>query len=343
MNQVSKPPAEGSNSLAGALLLAGLNELIVRLYRSTQAQQRGLTLGQFQAALERSVGKNFPQNSTAHPFPISQIVVYLENLRLEDLVLANACMEDCPGTWDHFVAAYRGHLRASASAILRCPVGAPAACEMADSLFADLYGLSAGPRRERSLFRYFHGRSSLKTWLRAVLAQRHIDSMREASRFTGLESAGEPSGKWSPDENAPPSFERVQQRSQNQSHPDPHRDRYLAAFTRALHSAVAGLDSRDLHRLRLYYANDKNLAEVGLEIGEHESSVSRNLERTRRDLRLRVTNWLRGGAGIAGGRAMSEDEISLCFEYAAEDAPIDLHTLFLEPADPEAKHKGDRR
>jgi RNA polymerase sigma factor (sigma-70 family) len=192
------------------------------------------------------------------------------------------------------------------------------------------------------LFRYFHGRSSLKTWLRAVLAQRHIDSLRDASRFTRLESAGEPSGNRNVDENAPSSFERVQQRSQNQSHPDPHRDRYLAALARALHSAIAGLDSRDRHRLRLYYANDKTLAEVGLEIGEHESSVSRNLERTRRDLRRSVTEWLHGGAGIADGRAMSEGEISLCFEYAAEDAPIDL-TLFLESADPEPKHKEDRR
>jgi RNA polymerase sigma factor (sigma-70 family) len=343
MNQVSKPPVEGSNSLAGTLLLAGLDELIERLYRSTQAQQFGLTLVQFQEALERSAGKNFPQNSTAPPVPISQIAAYLESLRLEDLVLASACMGDCPGAWDHFVTAYRSHLRASASAILRCPAGAPTACEIADSLFADLYGLSAGPRRERSLFRYFHGRSSLKTWLRAVLAQRHIDSLRDASRFTGLESAGEPSGNRNADQNAAPSFERVQQRSQNQPHPDPHRDRYLAAFARALHSAIAGLNPLDLHRLRLYYASDKTLAEVGLEIGEHESSVSRNLERIRRDLRRSVTDWLRGGAGIAGGRAMSKDEISLCFEYAAEDSPIDLQTLFLEPGDSEAKHKADRR
>jgi RNA polymerase sigma factor (sigma-70 family) len=343
MNQVSKSPVEGSNSPASTLLLAGFNELRERLYRSTRTQQFGLTLDQFLEALERSVGKNFPQNSTAPLVPISQIAAYLESLRLEDLVLASACMEGCPGAWDHFVTAYRSHLRASAAAILRCPVGAPAACEMADSLFADLYGLSAGSRRERSLFRYFHGRSSLKTWLRAVLAQRHIDSLRDARRFTALESAGEQSGERKPGENAPSSFERVQQRSQNQSHPDPHRDRYLAAFARALHSAIAGLDSRDLHRLRLYYADDKTLAEVGLEIGEHESSVSRNLERTRRDLRRSVTDCLRGGAEIAGGRAMSEEEISLCFEYAAEDAPIDLRTLFLEPADPEAKHKEDRR
>ena len=37
----------------------------------------------------------------------------------------------------------------------------------------------AGERQ--SLFRYFHGRSSLTTWLRAVLAQRHVDRLRSES------------------------------------------------------------------------------------------------------------------------------------------------------------------
>ena len=53
--------------------------------------------------------------------------------------------------------------------MLKSSASAPEAEELADSLFAELYGLSAEKRG--SLLRYFHGRSSLKTWLRAVLAQ----------------------------------------------------------------------------------------------------------------------------------------------------------------------------
>jgi RNA polymerase sigma factor (sigma-70 family) len=345
MSQVSKIPEQGHSSAATSSLLAGSREVIERLYHSSQAQQFGLTLPQFQAALERSASKNFPQNSTASSVTPSQVAAYLETLRLEDLVLATACMEDCPGAWDHFVATYRSHLRASASAILHCPADAPAACELADSLFADLYGLSAGERRERSLFRYFHGRSSLKTWLRAVLAQRYVDSLRIARRFADLESDGDQNVGGPRGEIRSVPLEASVQSSRNQPAADPHRDRYLAAFVRALDLAIASMDSRDLRRLRLYYADDMTLAEVGAEIGEHESSVSRNLERSRRDLRISVTALLRqcNAGSASGARAMSDDEIRLCFEFAAEDAPIDLRTLLLERRGAETKRNEERR
>jgi DNA-directed RNA polymerase specialized sigma24 family protein len=41
-------------------------------------------------------------------------------------------------------------------------------------LYADLYS--------KSLFRYFQGRSSLATWLRAVLSQRYVDRIRANRR-----------------------------------------------------------------------------------------------------------------------------------------------------------------
>jgi RNA polymerase sigma factor (sigma-70 family) len=345
MSQVSKPPAEGRSSGATRFLLAGSPELIERLYQSIQAQRFGLALAQFRDALERSASKNFPQNSTASPEPASQVAAYLQTLRLEDLVLATACMEDCPGAWDHFVAEYRSHLRASASVILHCPAGAPAACELADSLFADLYGLSAGDRRERSLFRYFHGRSSLKTWLRAVLAQRHIDSLRAARRFTDLEFDGDQNVDGPRGEIRSLPLEASVQSSRNPPAADPHRDRYLAAFAQALDVAIAAMDSRDLRRLRLYYGEGMTLAEVGHEVGEHESSVSRNLERSRRDLRTSVTALLRRGEGRSASsvRTMSDEEILLCFEYAAEDAPIDLRTLLLERGGAATKRNEERR
>jgi hypothetical protein len=71
------------------------------------------------------------------------------------------------------------------------------------------------------------------------------------------------------------------------------------------------------------------LAEIGRKLGEHESSVSRNLERTRRELRHQVEQALRKGSG-GSGVALSDEQIALCFEYAAEDAPIDLDRLLPE-------------
>ena len=120
--------------------------------------------------------------------------------------------------WEHFVCEYRGYLRAAASAVLRCSSASPEACYLADSLFADLYGLTDGARRERSLFRYFHGRSSLKTWLRAVLAQRHIDAIRAGRRFESLD-----------DDEAKPTAQIIPLTVSVQP-ADPNRERYSCSF-----------------------------------------------------------------------------------------------------------------
>ena len=68
----------------------------------------------------------------------------------------------------------------------------------------------------------------------------------------------------------------------------------------------------------------ETLAEIGRKIGEHESSVSRNLERIRRELRAAVEDHLQGK------QALSEAETALCLEYAAEDSPIDFRKMFPE-------------
>ena len=91
---------------------------------------------------------------------------------------------------------------------------------MADALYADLYGLQERDGERRSLFRYFHGRSSLATWLRAVLAQRVVDAVRVERRLDPL-----------PDEDGPMTAVTAPA-------PDPDRARYLAWIRRALKAAV---------------------------------------------------------------------------------------------------------
>ncbi len=105
---------------------------------------------------------------------------------------------------------------------------------------------------------------------------------------------------------------------------DPHRERYLQRFVAALQFSLASLDGSDRQRLELYYARQKTLAEIGRQLGEHESSVSRNLERIRQELRAQIEEHLHRESGL------SEAEIALCFQYAAEDAPIDFRSLFPE-------------
>ncbi len=309
-------------------MLAAHRALIDRLYSESGASAWGLARDRFENTLERSATKQF---ASAAPTP-QKLDEYLGALHLADLALASACAEGLAAAWDHFVHQYRAYLRSAAAAILRCSSTSPAAIELADALFADLYGLGPGTdgarRSSLSLFRYFHGRSSLKTWLRSVLAQRHVDAIRSSRRFTALED----------DDGTSQSSQVPALTPREQSIPDPHRERYLALLSSAFDQALASLASLDLQRLRLYYAEQQTLAEIGRVLGEHESSVSRNLDRIRRDLRAIVEASLRKGRPAANGISpqpgLSDAEIALCFQYASEDAPFDLDKLFPRPAQP---------
>ena len=297
-----------------AALLVACEALVQSLYAESRSAEWGLTCPQFAAALERSAKKQFPA-AYASPWP-KGLEAYLKTLYVQDLALSAACLEGSQVAWEHFVGEYRGYLRAAAGAITKGSRGGIAAQELADSLFAELFGLVDGKRGERSLFRYFHGRSSLKTWLRAVLAQRHIDRIRESRRWESIDSSEseEPKAKLHAKISPQPL--------------DPHRERYLACFASALEAALASLAPADRQRLELYYHRQQTLAEIGRSLGEHESSVSRHLERCRRELRASVEEHLRRVA------ALSDAEMALCFEYAAEDVPIDFRNLFPE------KHSG---
>ncbi len=310
------PNRDGGNPLVDpSRPLDGQTSLLEWFYAQSQAGRWGVPREKFAAALERSAKKALTPGAVTP----QQLQDYLGALHLEDLALATACAEGDEAAWENFFTRYRAYLRAAAAAILRCKAGSADACDLADSLFSELYGLAGGKGAERSLFRYFHGRSSLKTWLRAVLAQRHIDSIRAGRRF---EELGE-------DETGD---ERQKTLLGPQMQPgDPHRERYVASFTRALQTALERLEPQEKERLRLYYAEEKTLAEIGRLLGEHESSVSRHLDHARRDLRRAVEDILRHGIGAANGFAvqpgLSDAEIALCFEYSAADNPLDLEKL----------------
>jgi RNA polymerase sigma factor (sigma-70 family) len=284
-------------------------------------EQWGISAGRFVDELARCAAGRFREKQPS----IKELKAYVGALRLEDLGLACACADGVAEAWEHFVGIYRGYLRACAGTMLRRGADAPESEELADSLFAELYGLSAEKRG--SLLRYFHGRSSLKTWLRAVLAQRHVDRIRAGRKF---EELGDEDGGDGTRLGVAAKVARVLQVA------DPHRGRYLLKFTNALQTALANLDARDVELLRMYYAEQKRLAEIGRGLGEHESSVSRHLEKVRQEVRRTVAEILRGGSealngdGRSGG--MSEAEIALCFEYGTEDAAIDLDKLLVRGA-----------
>ena len=308
----AQPSMSQAKDSAIAAQLAERQALVEWLHARAEASRWRLSLSAFGEALARSAEKRF---GSIRPSG-QQLEEYFSTLHLEDLALACACGENIEAAWEHFVEKYRRYLRAAAGAILRLPAESASACDLADALFADLYGWKREPSGKQSLFRYFHGRSKLSTWLRAVLAQRHVDAIRAQRRLEPLDPEAE--GQRAP----------LTRDSSSSVLVDPDRARYIRLFQRALDAALSRLETRDRQRLAFYYAEDLTLAEIGRRLGEHESSVSRNLDRVRCELRKTVEAMLRAGTARADGHAaqggLSDAQIALCLEYAVEDAPLDL-------------------
>jgi len=277
----------------------------------------GLSLESFAEGLRRSANKRF---GPAQPGP-AEVEAYLKSLHLEDLALACACGEGIDKAWEFFMAHFRQDLRNAASATLRASGHAndTRAEELADSLYAELYGVRSSPDgRRKSLFEYFHGRSKLSTWLRAVLAQRQIDLFRTSGRTISLEAEME----------GEVPRELAGRTESVRTELDPDREKLIGRIDRALSAALASLTPRERMILACYYVNQITLAEIGRMLHEHESTVSRQLERIRRALREHVTQALQRDMPACNGRAaepaLDAAQVELAFEYALEDWPFDL-------------------
>jgi len=285
------------------------------LHAGTQCARWGLSKQSFAESLRRSAEKRFGGSCPS----LREVEAYLRSLHLEDLALACACNEGIESAWEFFIAHFQQDLRHAAGAMLRGSGHADdtRAAELADSLHAELYGVrSSADGRRKSLFEYFHGRSKLGTWLRAVLAQKQVDLLRAGSRTVSLEAGMEGKG---PHDLAGSTVD---------SPADPDREKYLARIDIALQTALTNLNSRERMMLACYYMDQLTLAEIGRMVGEHESTVSRQLERTRRALRESVTQALRRDApasnGLPAQKALDHAQVELAFEYAMEDWPFDL-------------------
>jgi RNA polymerase sigma-70 factor, ECF subfamily len=235
-----------------------------RLYRKAGAERWRLPQSAFVDALEASCAKAFAADATPR-----DLARYLSSLHLDDLALACACALGDAEAWDHFVIEMRPALYRAADALDR----SGAAREIADSLYADLYGVDQRGGTRQSLLRYFHGRSSLATWLRAVLAQRYVDRVRVERRTEPL-----------PDDLPV---------SASPGAADPECFRFVEMLRAALERAIAQLEPRDRLRLGCYYAQQLTLAQTGKLLKEHEATTSRQLARTRQALRDTVEQDLR--------------------------------------------------
>ena len=189
----------------------------MRLHRRGNADSFSLTPADLGTALHRSA---HAWNATAKP---AEIDGYLDKLRADDFVLALACAHGHERAWEGFIEKYRQALYGAAHALTHDEA---AARDLADSMWAELYGMDPASEQRRSLLVYYGGRSSLGTWLHAVLARRFVDLARAASRTRPLESRpNEPATEDDPS--------------------DPDRFRYVSALSTALGEALRALEPRD--------------------------------------------------------------------------------------------------
>jgi RNA polymerase sigma-70 factor (ECF subfamily) len=267
------------------------------VYRESGASTWGVSLEAFAARLTVSASARFKADTAAPS--AADVESFLRGLHLTDLALACACGAGHDGAWEHFVREMRPALYAAARSI------APpdAARDLADSLYARLLGVDARGERRASLFDYYHGRARLSTWLRTVLAQRHIDDLRQSARTVSLESLDVPD------------------RAAESAPIDPRASERTAHVQQALGETIAALDVRDRLRLRLYYGQGLKLAAIGRLTGESEATVSRKLDRARQAIRLGVETRLRAAPG------MTSEAVAACLSDAAGSAELDVSPL----------------
>ena len=224
---------------------------------------------------------------------------FIDALHADDLSLAIACQAGESASWEHFITSFRPSLYAAARAIAGDEARGR---ELADSIWAEMYGMEVRDGCRRSILGYFHGRSSLLTWMRAVLAQRHVDYIRSQSRLAPLDDHA--------DQAAAPSDDHGNESGD--------RARYVAMLGKALDDALRALAPRDRMRMAYYYRHDLSLKEIGRVMDEHESTVSLRLGRTREHLKREIERALHDG------NKLSREQILLCYDWAAGDLQIDL-------------------
>ncbi len=277
--------------------------LVARLHARAKASRWGVAAERFREVLARAASKRFASPNPGADPSATALAEFLEHLHLEDLAPAIGCADGDDGAWETFVARYRTELTRAAAAI----AGPMQGRDLADALFAELFGVDARGAHRRPLFDYFHGRSRLSTWLHALLSQRHVDVIRAARRTSSLDELEHPEAML-----------RVAAEP-----PDPDRDRLVSALQQAFDAALGELDANDRLRLACYHVDQMTLAEIARLFREHEATASRKLQRIRQRLRQRIDQQL------ARAHGLKPEQVRQCYEYALEDGGLPLTGLKL--------------
>jgi RNA polymerase sigma-70 factor (ECF subfamily) len=254
------------------------------LFDKSRGERYGLTLTSFEGMLEQVAAKYVPGVSVA------QKLEFWRELRLEELALTRGCIAGHDGAWQEFLIRYREKLYDIARGITKEDSSGR---DLADSLYADLYGLTEKEGKRVSRLSFYMGRGSLEGWLRTVLAQEFANRYRKQKRLVSLEEEAEEGVQFASTEpfSAAPSDHRLGE---------------------AVGEALTKLPAEDRLVLAGYYLDDHTLTEIGKMLGVHESTVSRRLEKLLKAIRKQVVAGLQA-RGMKRGQAEEALEADVRF------------------------------
>jgi RNA polymerase sigma-70 factor (ECF subfamily) len=268
------------------------------LWRGCDAARWGLTREEFQQILvDAGTEQHFglAGAASATPATAKQQAAFFRGLCVADLALARACARGNERAWEHFIAVYRQPLTRAAIAITGSET---LGRDLADQLYAELYGLNERDGQRRCPLLSYRGRGSLMGWLRTILAQRHVDHYRRTRREEPIEEFDAP---------APDPLPQTQARE-------------LSLLEQAIAQAVSGRDAEERYLLAAYYLDEQTLLEIAHVLGVHEATVSRRLHRATDQIRKQILKNLErhGMSRRAAQEAMGAD---------ARDVEVNLKKL----------------
>lgn len=265
-------------------------ELLPELHGNSNGARVGISPEAFAAILADVAVKYLPADSSHR-----QARAFLLTLRVEELVLARACAAGNDAAWETFLTRYREKLYQAALRIARED---SAARDLADTLYAELYGVTSRDGERISKLSSFTGRGSLEGWLRTVLAQEFVNRYRRTKRLVSLDEESDEGSQFAaPDPEAGPAV-------------DPRLER-------ATGSALNALSAEDRTILAAYYIDGRTLAEIARMLGVHESTISRKVDKLGKSLRKRIMAEM-----VQQG--MTRRQAEEAFEVDVRDLQIDI-------------------
>jgi RNA polymerase sigma-70 factor, ECF subfamily len=261
-----------------------LKPVVRALFEKSRGERYGLTLAAFEVVLEQVAEKYLPGAT------VQRKLEFWQELRLEELALSRGCVAGHEPAWQEFLIRYREKLYDIARGITKEDSSGR---DLADSIYADLYGLSEREGRRVSRLSFYMGRGSLEGWLRTVLAQEFVNRYRKTKRLVSLEEEAEDGVQFASAE--PFAATSVDDR-----------------LGQATDDALNHLAAEDRLILAAYYLDNRTLTEIGKILGVHESTVSRRMEKLLKGLRKQVMTGLQA-RGMNRGQAEEALETDVRF------------------------------